>query len=520
MTLHDVRHPEPTLSPPLEIDRPTRKARRWLVGGLSTHTHLHPSATAVSFIVSLMMFTAVLQSRGDWENARMASLITYNVLGVMSSTLFYVTWRVSGDTALGWLSIAMLAGSLSELPFLLLGFVDQPSRVPPGGELQEVVVVATFWFFTCLARRKADLGGISPLSLAVAAALLFGTFRALGLRWNEAELDPGSLLGMTQRLLLAGLLLWTWRNVLALEIPRRIRVALVFVSLSTGLFALTDTGVDTIPATWVTVFTLVYLMFLAEAQLEAGLYLTLRALTRRQDEMTQMAVRAAAAEELVARESAVLDAVRSTVVPLAQASGVLQGDTTLPEDRRDLLADAMRREIDRINRTLGGGGTDPRAFGVDDVVGPLAEFQRAQGHDVVWTPSGLTAVHDPDTVARAIGVSLSAVATQGLPVVVRASPPASHHHPMTIRVFPHGLPAEALSAVFLQEGLAHVDSGSTGLSVSLRSVERLLQAHGGGLRLLVPGTAESVIADAETTGFGIELSLPFRPSTRNLPIPR
>lgn len=490
---------EPTADPtePAPTDRPR---------------HVFATALTIAAVLIGMLLAAVIQSGGDWYDARMGALITFNLLNAIAGTLYYVVWRLNNSPTAGWLSVGLIGVPLAELPFLMMGSVASPARVLSGGEYQEALAVLLMTVYLHRGARGLGFGGLSPFLWAIATAVSLGLVRALGLRLDEGTLEPTSPLGLTQRVVIITLLVVSSIRIRQLDLSRRSRWTLMLALMSTGLFALADDGHDEpVPAAMV-VFTLLYLLVVGAGLVDGALHTTLVELLRRQRELTRMAVRAAAAEELAARENAVLDAVRSTVVPLSQASGTLQEDASLPPRQREVLTDTMRREIERINRTLGGSGSDPRAFPLDDLIGPMVEFQQAQGHAVVWVPTGLTVVHDPDTVARALGVSMTVVAgtTPGDAVVVRADPPEGMHAPMRVLIHPRSLTDVPLTSVFLTDGLERLGIGPTPDNISLTSVERLLQTQGGGLRLLLAERGES---------FGLEMSLPFRTMARNRPLP-
>lgn len=487
----------------------------------------HVQAFVMSAVLTALLALAVQQSGGGWPEARMGGLLAYNLLSVIAGLLCYLSWRITPRSWLAWLTVVVLGVSLAETPFMMMGFVAEPAGAVPGGELQEVVTVWVVAGALVAAARGLPMRGLQPLGAAVATGLVLALIRAAGVRWGPDTLDPVSALGIVQRLVIATAMVVMIHAVWRLdELDRRLRVTYLAILLSTSTFALNDTGIDWLGPAWGVIVTVFFMVGLAQVQVEAAITLVMRALVQRQQEITALAVRAATARAMVDRGAELLDAVRSSVGPLARASRVLEETTSLPAENRDVLAAAMRRELERVNRSLGDDGRDPEPFELDDIVGPLVDFQRAQGLHVLWHPSGLAAVHDPDTVARALGVSLSVVADavggEDHRVIVRTAVSPREGEPLYLQVLPSTLHDRKHSSVFLQEGLFLLPASALS---TVRSVERLLQNHGGGLRLLLPAAPEEETAARPAsgygaTGYGLELTLPLHQGSRSRPLTR
>lgn len=470
----------------------------------------HWHAFVISAVMMALMTLAVQQSGGGWREARMAGLLTYNLLSVIAGLLVYVSWRLLPRPWLAWLVVVVLGISLAEMPFMLMGFVAEPAEAVPGGEAQEVLAV----WLAVLGLRAGVAGRplpFSPLIAGVSAGVALALVRAVGLRLGPDTLAPDTPLGVTQRLaILVGMVLLLRAVWQLFARDPRMRVTYLVIFFSTTSFALNDTGVDWLGPNWGVVVTVFYMVLLAQLQVEASLTMVVRALIRRQREMTSLAVRAATAREMVNRGEQLLDAVRSSVGPLARAASVLEGSTVLLSENRDVMARAMRREIERINRSLGNASSGsassgdassaPAPFLLDDVVGPLVQFQQAQGHQVDWTDPGLQVVHDPDTVARALGVAIGLVVGTTAPgaLVVTAHAEPRPGALVGLRV----LPASGRGETWQPDPSNQLVGLDEATVAGLRSVERLLRAHGGALNLLV----------SDSGGTGVEVLLRAAPA--------
>jgi len=214
-----------------------------------------------------------------------------------------------------------------------------------------------------------------------------------------------------------------------------------------------------------------------------------------------------AAEERLRRHDA-----RSALAAVRAASAVLTGPVAVPD--ADELAGAVRAELSRVERLLGGAQAPehPGAVDLRSAVLPVVAAWRARGLDVRGPAAGAPAwgLGGDDAVRRVVGNLLDNAARHAAGAAVRLEvlPVVEGRVGLAVHDDGPGVPAAERDAVFAAGVRLHPHRPGEGLG--LASALALAEADGGSLQLV----------DAER-GARVELRLPAAqpPVDRSAPAP-
>ncbi len=322
------------------------------------HHRIHQSrpwaALGIVSLIVLLMAAVILTSGGDSRVIRISALVVLDMFVVIAGILLYVCWRLTGTALIGWVALVPLTLGLSELPFLLLALADPSVMLAPGAEPGEVASAAMGVVLYSLAVRRVEFRATGPLTLGIIAASLLALFRVLSGRLPALPLGWVDGTATSQRLVLLGLVLIGAVILMrCTDAPLHLRVALAVGGVGVGVMSVVDDVTTPDHGLFPAVVAGFAAIVLAERFFSASLRLTIDTIQSRLAEQADLARRSARARISDEANVAVLDAVRSTVGPLARASTALRGESAAA-DRGELrdLQEAMQREFGRVNRLL------------------------------------------------------------------------------------------------------------------------------------------------------------------------
>lgn len=309
-------------------------------------------ATFAVIAVVLAVVTFVIeQSGGGTTGVRVAALLMLEIFSVVGGILLYVCWRLRRRPDHGWLSALLLTMGFAEIPFLLLSLADASAMTAIGAEFSELVAAGSALVFTVLAWRGAPLGRVGPLTIGLGVAGLIGLVRVTQPRW--LPLPDGWEDGTAWQARVLVYLIAGCTVVLLFRLPSPWYVRGCFIAAIVvlgGLAGGDDRYTETVGAA-PALASLAFALFLGQEYLSASMRLLIDTLRLRLDELADLAVREAAADRVAQRDGAVLDEIRSTLGPLAEASRGLEAiDVDTPQ--RAAFSAAVNREIARANEML------------------------------------------------------------------------------------------------------------------------------------------------------------------------
>lgn len=309
------------------------------------------ATTAIVLVILALVTVVISQSGGGTRSVRIAALLVFEVLAVVSGVLLHVAWRLRRDPLLGWLSVSALTIGFSELPFLLLSLADSTVMVQVGAEPGEVAAGVLGLCLAEMARRRTPLGRLSPLTIGLLTASLLALFR---LTQPDLMPLPQSVEDGTAPLMRAVMLVAVLAAMVTfyrLPTPWYLRGAFFSVTTVAGLLATVDDRFSASSGMVPAVGSLILALFLGQEYLSASVRVLLATLAARLDELSDLAVRAAAAEQIADRNADVLEQVRNTLAPLAEQSRARAASGAATAEDTE-LSDAVNREIARVNALL------------------------------------------------------------------------------------------------------------------------------------------------------------------------
>lgn len=309
-------------------------------------------ATAAIVAVILALVTAVIgQSGGGTSGVRVSALLVLEIFAVVGGVLLHVAWRLRRDPLVGWLAVSALTIGFSELPFLLVSLTDPSVMTQVGAEPSEVLAGAFGLCVAEMARRRAPLGPLTPLTIGLLSASLLALFRVTQPDWLPlpASVEDGT--HPIMRIVMAVLVLLGMWVLYRLPTPWYLRGAFFSVTTLAGLSAVADDRFTATEGLVPAAASLVFALFLGQEYLSASVRVLLATLGARLDELSDLAVRAAAADQVAHRNADVLEQVRNTLAPLAEQSRAREAVGTATAMDAE-LSDAVNREIARVNALL------------------------------------------------------------------------------------------------------------------------------------------------------------------------
>ncbi|QSR26777.1 hypothetical protein CFH99_14200 [Nocardioides aromaticivorans] len=231
---------------------------------------------------------------------------------------------------------------------------------------------------------------------------------------------------------------------------------------------------------------------------------TLRLREVREQDLRQ---RAAIAEATVRHDREVVHEVRAATAGIVAGVHLLANDRLPPGPRRRALQHMVDVEAARLDRRMSHAEVQEiTVLDLDDLIAPLVTAHAAQGHEVLWTASGLQAVGRYDSVTEIVNVLLVNAARHatGRDTAIHA---ACTGDLVEIWVSDRGpgLAPDVRDRLF-EWGARTADSPGQG--IGLQRARRLAQEIGGDLRHVEPGTPGA------GTSFVVSLRAPARATER------
>lgn len=220
--------------------------------------------------------------------------------------------------------------------------------------------------------------------------------------------------------------------------------------------------------------------------------------------VVELGTRAERAEAALIREQDRLHEIRATLVGITLSQSLLADRRGLPEEARVRLRLVHDSELGRLERLLGEDRPGQQeVVDLGEVVDPLVEALRIQGHCIRWAGTRARAWGRRDHIAEIVHVLLENAARHGGPgeihVEVTGCADTVEVH---VRDQGPGVDPELVHTLF-ERGTRGADSGGQGIGLSI--ARRLTQGLGGQLWL------ESGVA---APGARFVLSLPVREASR------
>lgn len=437
----------------------------------------------------ILAATALLAPDADRvPHLHAVSWLVANLTLLVSAVAFYGHYRITDDPAVGWLTVPTAAVAVHTVPFAFLLATSDGSygvRARTGEHLDALIImaaIAVIWW----AYRQQFTPRFNPLLLGSGVGLA-----AAGLRLLDAQLQasgqavsvlqlPPALVQATVVVCVVGAAILVLR-LRRLEPRIRIRLAAVIVCLAIG-YVLRPTSDDFIGALGALSLSITLLANAVLAVLAIGLLID--ALNLQRHRFHRMVARAERAEASLERDAEMLHELRSTLVGLDNATGLLRARNDLSRQHRQRLESLVEVEMHRLAAMLSLAPPNATPLAVDEVIAPLVEGQRVAGVAVDWAPSGHRAVFDRTCLAEIVHVLLTNAARHapGSPVQVST---VQRPGVLEIRVCDRGpgVPPDLGEAVF---GRGVRGRGSIGQGIGLSAARRRANEQGGSVSLEPP----------------------------------
>lgn len=200
-------------------------------------------------------------------------------------------------------------------------------------------------------------------------------------------------------------------------------------------------------------------------------------------------------------ERARLHEAASVLAGIRAATTLLNSRGEIGEERRAAMAEMVQSELERLERMvrheqdaarleipeLHTGEMRAEVIDLDSVVSTMVLAHEAKGTDVVWRPSRMLALGDPDELTEALNVILDNAAAHGsgsVRIEVRAAEPASTSVEIAVTDDGPGVAPELRRRIFAW-GVSR--PGSTGQGIGLHAARDLMERQGGYLELVEAG---------------------------------
>ena len=342
----------------------------------------------------------------------MAGLVGYPLV-LASAAFAYVHWRLTDSEISAWLCMGLAAVGVNGLA--VAGAVTTRPELLTEATTWLILVelTITLGLFVLVSMSAAGEPVLDPMALGLVIGVSLGVVFATAITRLDQVVLPGVVLAalglgcLAVDVALARYLL----NQTTLPTWCAPRLALGVALLGIGDLALAiDPGAtgSVIVRLGGTLGGAVLLFCTAMALLRSGI-----------EEATQAlgaaGGRAALAEAQNDSERARMHEIGSTFAGIASASRLISASpVTLPDQKRTSLERMLREEMARLERLLAGQKGTTLEFDLDAVLHHQVLSHQARGHAVVWTPSGVRVMGDPDEVAEVVDVLLDNAAKHGV----------------------------------------------------------------------------------------------------------
>jgi len=344
--------------------------------------------------------------------AGMAGLVGYPLV-LASAAFAYVHWRLTDSEITAWLSMGLAAVGVNGLA--VGGAVTARPELLTEATTWLVLVqlTVTLGLFVLVSMAAAGEPVLDPMALGLVIGVSLGVVFASAVTRLDQVVLPGVVLAVLglgclgvdvalARYLLRQTTLPSWCG------PR---LAVGVALLGVGQLALAvdpDAIASDVIQVGGTLGGAVVLFCVAMALLRSSIEEATRALGA-------AGGRAALAEAQNDSERARMHEIGSTFAGIASASRLISASpVTLPDQKRTSLEHMLHEEMARLERLLGGQKGTTLEFDLDTILHHQVLSHQARGHAVVWTPSGLRVIGDPDEVAEVVDVLLDNAAKHGV----------------------------------------------------------------------------------------------------------
>ncbi|TWG99169.1 signal transduction histidine kinase [Nocardioides sp. J9] len=377
-------------------------------------------------------------------------------------------------------TIAMLV-AVQDLPLVVMAVADpdlsgHAFRLTGGHVLTVAAVLALV--------VTGSQRGRPPRRNPLVAGLLLGGL-LLAIRMAEVLLDPvpylhlGSVVDVLLMLLLCVLGALVCVAMMRSPLPRQASAQITIGVLSLVLARLTASVMEAAtPPPAMIVGVLLSSAILATTSIS----LLLGTLSHREAREHDLQHRAAVAEATVRHDREVVHEVRSATAGIVAGVHLLANDKVPPGPRRKALQRMVDVEASRLDRRMSRARAEETIeLELDELVEPLVVAHAAQGHDVVWWPSGNRVVGRHDAVVEVISILLANAARHagGVGTAIDAQLVGDQVHVCVSDGGP-GIADDVRDRVF--EWGARTAT-SVGEGVGLHCAHRLAREMGGDLRL-------------------------------------
>lgn len=444
-------------------------------------------------------------SSGDWPVGTSAAILRLSatVLALACGGLLCIHWWVSGNAATAWVSAALLALAIAQIPSALLE-LDTATAVAIQTPATVLDTLVTLPFVALLALgmgRRTFTYRITPILLGVIAGLTLGTARiaytVLDLESRLRLSDHSLAAGTVAAALLGGAVVLIVRRLYPLPGWARREMALAAIAVTYGHLARLDPLDESGP--WTVAggaFLLVGFMMLASTSAE----LLRRALRDNEKELMLLEQRVESAERILRSDEETMHQLRGTIAGITSASRILLGmDAELSSAHKRRLTEMLNAEMHRLEHMLSDqSGEPPAVVELDPVIANMVSTYRYLGLPVRWHPSDAWAWTRPSDVAEVLQILLSNTARHAPGSTAYVS--ARHVGDRTevlVRDDGPGIPVRLREKVF-DRGMRHSRSAGHGLGLYL--AREILAENGGTLDLL----------DGDAAGAAFVMRLPLR----------
>jgi signal transduction histidine kinase len=449
--------------------------------------------TVLSVLALPPVVLSVLLLSGSERGPTAAESTTWlvcNILVVLSATMVYIRFRLTGERSMGWFAAAAMSFAVNAIPLAALKVTDpmEFGFASWSGDAFDLTIVVPLVVLLLLANRQsAFIDRVDPLGLGILIGGLTGGLRVVR---RVLELDSlftiSFMLAMTiwlVQLLLGLLVLVALARMPGFSRGARRRVLAVAVGLSLAyvLHPVTSAGegLGGVLSLTLAVASSLLLTF-------TSLRLLGGALDAQARHIRSLEARAESAEQNMQKDEEILHELRSTIAGISAASKLLfRREPLLPAGHRRHLQRMLDAEMGRLERLLSRPAPGPvMDVDLDDVIEPAALSQAALGVVVHWEPSRTTLRARPDDIAEVVHILLSNAADHAPDartcVRVTRGPGVVE---LRVRDDGPGVPAHLRHTLF-ERGIRN--DSSRGQGIGLYVAHRLVHDNGGTLSLEDP----------------------------------
>jgi signal transduction histidine kinase len=355
-----------------------------------------------------VMIRMAISSPGSTDVLTGTALLIAACACVLAAAALYFASRVTGVPDLAWMVLCLTVYGVGSMAVALLRAGSGEFR-RPGWLLLLDLTVALAIAVVAVVVRGQELR-TDPLALGIGIGAVVALAH-LELQQGAPSITWGpfaSVIGLAVLVLSAFAALRLVRRCVLLPLWMTQRVGLGFVLLATGRTA----AVQDVSGAVANGLVAAAMISGAVLLLSSTLAVLRSEILRHRARLAELDARVALMDARDVEQRSRLHEITNSVAGIAGASRLIHHGTHLPQETRAHFEEMLESESARLARILArdsdpapGPGTR-RLLALDDVIRPLVAAQLAVGRRVAWTPSGDTAVGDPDDVTEALNVLL------------------------------------------------------------------------------------------------------------------